>query len=143
MQGYWNKPEETAKVLKDGWLHTGDIGHEDEDGYFYITDRKKDLIIYKGYNVYPREIEEVIFQHPSVQQCAVGGQAGARGGGGPVVFVELMNGAQATQEEIMEHTNSKIAPYKKIREVIFLEQIPVSGAGKVLKKELREQLKKE
>jgi long-chain acyl-CoA synthetase len=143
MQGYWNKPEETANVLKDGWLHTGDIGHEDEDGFFYITDRKKDLIIYKGYNVYPREIEEVIFEHPAVQQCAVVGRPEIEVGEAPVAFVELMQGAQATQEEIMKHTNSQIAHYKKIRDVIFLEQIPVSGAGKVLKKELRERLGKD
>jgi long-chain acyl-CoA synthetase len=143
MQGYWNKPEETANVLKDGWLYTGDIGHEDEDGFFYITDRKKDLIIYKGYNVYPREIEEVIFEHPAVQQCAVVGRPEIEVGEAPVAFVELMQGAQATQDEIMEHTNSQIAHYKKIRDVVFVEQIPVSGAGKVLKKELRKQIKGE
>ena len=143
MQGYWNKPEETANVLKDGWLHTGDIGREDEDGFFYITDRKKDLIIYKGYNVYPREIEEVIFEHPAVQQCAVVGRPEIEVGEAPVAFVELRQGAEATREEIMEHTNSQIAHYKKIRDVIFVDQIPVSGAGKVLKKELRERLRKE
>jgi len=142
MQGYWNRPEETANVLKDGWLHTGDIGREDEDGFFYITDRKKDLIIYKGYNVYPREIEEVIFEHPAVQQCAVVGRPEIEVGEAPIAFVELRQGAEATREEIMEHTNSQIAHYKKVRDVIFVDQIPVSGAGKVLKKELREQLRK-
>ena len=109
MQGYWNKPEETANVLRDGWLHTGDIGHEDEDGFFYITDRSKDLIIYKGYNVYPREIEEVNFEHPAVQQCAVVGRPEVEVGEAPVAFVELRQGAKATKEEIMEHTNSQIA----------------------------------
>ena len=145
MQGYWNRPEATAEVLKDGWLLTGDIGHEDEDGFFYITDRKKDMIIYKGYNVYPREIEEVIFEHPAVQQCAVVGKPDLDTGEYPVAFVELKEGegAQASREEIMEHTNSQIGHYKKIRDVIFMETIPVSGAGKVLKKELREQLMKE
>ncbi len=142
MQGYWNRPEETAAVLEEGWLHTGDIGREDEDGFFYITDRKKDLIIYKGYNVYPREIEEVIFEHPAVQQCAVVGRPDVEVGEAPVAFVELRQGAAATAEEILEHTNTQIAHYKKIRDVVFLEQIPVSGAGKVLKKELREQLGK-
>ncbi len=143
MQGYYNKPEATAEILKDGWLYTGDIGKEEEDGFFFITDRKKDMIIYKGYNIYPRELEEVIFEHPAVQQCAVVGKPDSEVGELVVAFVELKEGAKATREEITEHTNSKIAHYKKVREVIFLDTIPVSGAGKVLKKELREQLKKE
>ena len=140
MQGYWKRPEATSEVLKDGWLLTGDIGHEAEDGFIYITDRKKDMIIYKGYNVYPRELEEVIFEHPAVQQCAVVGKPDLDTGEYPVAFVELKQGAQATREEIMEHTNTQIGHYKKIRDVIFMETIPVSGAGKVLKKELREHL---
>ena len=142
MQGYWKRPEASDEVLKDGWLLTGDIGREDEDGFFYITDRKKDLIIYKGYNVYPRELEEVIFEHPAVQQCAVVGKPDLETTGElPVAFVELKQGARATREEIMDHTNSQVAHYKKIRDVIFMDAIPVSGAGKVLKKELREKLK--
>jgi long-chain acyl-CoA synthetase len=141
MQGYWKKPEATAEVLKDGWLLTGDIGREDEDGFFYITDRKKDLIIYKGYNVYPREIEELIFKHPAVQQCAVVGKLELETGEAPVAFVELKQGAEATSEEIMEYINPQVAHYKKIREVIFMDAIPVSVAGKVLKKDLRELLK--
>lgn len=143
MKGYWNKPEETAKVLKEGWLFTGDIAREDKDGYFYITGRIKDLIIYKGYNVYPKEIEEVIFEYPAVQQCAVVGKPSPDGGEAPIAFVELKKGTRATKEEILDYTNSKIAHYKKIRDVIFLEQIPVSAAGKVLKKELRERFKQE
>lgn len=140
MQGYWNKPEETAEVLKDGWLSTGDIGKMDEDGYFYITDRKKDMIIYKGYNVYPRELEEVIFTHPAVEQCAVVGKPDLDVGEAPVAFVQLRQGAEATAEEVMEHTNPQIAAYKKIREVRFLDAIPVSPAGKILKRILREML---
>ena len=143
MQGYWNKPEETAEVLKDGWLYTGDIGKEDEDGYFYITDRKKDMIIYKGYNVYPRELEEAIFTHPAVEQCAVIGKPDLDVGEAPVAFVQLKQGAEATAEDLMKHTNSQVAAYKKIREVKFLDAIPVSPAGKVLKRELREMLKSE
>ena len=139
MKGYWQRPEATAEVLKDGWLLTGDVGREDEDGYFYITDRKKDLIIYKGYNVYPRELEEVIFDHQSVQQCAVVGKADPNTGEFPVAFVELREGAQVTAEEIMAHVSSQVAPYKKIREVHF-RAIPVSAAGKVLRKELRAEL---
>ena len=141
MQGYWQRPEASAEVLKDGWLLTGDIGREDEDGYFFITDRKKDMIIYKGYNVYPRELEEVIFEHPSVQQCAVVGKPDADTGEYPVAFVELKAGAKATEAEIVEFVNGQVAPYKKVRELFILEAIPVSAAGKVLRKELRAQLK--
>ncbi len=141
MQGYWGRPEATAEVMQGEWLLTGDIGKEDEEGYFFITDRKKDLIIYKGYNVYPRELEEVVFEHPAVQQCAVVGKDDPDTGEYPVVFVEFKEGASATKEEILDHTNSQVAPYKKIRDVIFIEAIPVSAAGKVLKKDLRQQLK--
>jgi len=140
MKGYWNNPEETANVLKDGWLHTGDVAIEDDDGYFYITDRIKDMIIYKGYNIYPREVEEVIFAHPAVQQCAIVGKADPEAGEIPVVCVELKHGHKATKEEIMEHANTKIAHYKKVRDVIFFDQLPVSLTGKVLKKDLRKML---
>jgi long-chain acyl-CoA synthetase len=143
MQGYWNRPEATAEVLKDGWLYTGDIGKEDDDGFFYITDRKKDMIIYKGYNVYPRDLEEVIFTHPAVEQCAVIGKKDMAVGEAPVAFVQLKQDADASAEELMEHTNSQVAAYKKIREVTFLEAIPVSPAGKVLKRQLRDILESE
>ncbi len=138
MKGYWNNPTATDEVLKDGWLLTGDIGHEDEDGYFYITDRKKDMIIYKGYKVYPRQIEEVLFEHPAVQQCAVLGKPDQLTVELPVAVVELKRGAQSSREEILDLTNSRIAHYKKIRDVIFVDSIPVSSAGKVLKRELRQ-----
>jgi long-chain acyl-CoA synthetase len=138
MQGYWNRPDATAEVLKDEWLYTGDIGKQDEDGYFYITDRKKDMIIYKGYNVYPRDLEEVIFTHPAVEQCAVIGKPDMDVGEVPVAFVQLKDGAETSVEEVMEHTNSQVAAYKKIREVRFVDAIPVSAAGKVLKRELRD-----
>jgi long-chain acyl-CoA synthetase len=140
MQGYWNKPEETDLVLKDGWLHSGDIGNMDEDGYFYITDRQKDMIIYKGYNVYPRELEEVLFTHPDVAQCAVIGRPEMEVGEAPVAFIQLMPDAQATEEQLMEFINKQVAAYKKIREIRFLDAIPVSAAGKVLKRDLREML---
>jgi long-chain acyl-CoA synthetase len=140
MKGYYNKPEATAAVLEDGWLHTGDIGKLDDDGFLYITDRLKDMIIYKGYNVYPRELEEVLFQHSAVEQCAVLGKPDAERGEVPVAFVKLVGGAEATAEELAEYANSRLAAYKKIREVIFVDEIPVSGAGKVLKRELRESL---
>jgi len=139
MQGYYNKPEATADVLKDGWLHTGDIGKMDEDGFVYITDRLKDMIIYKGYNVYPRELEEILFQHPSIEHCAVVGKPDTEVGEAPVAFVKLVEGEKSNKEEIIEYLNSKVAAYKKLRDVIFFDDIPVSGAGKVLKRELRKQ----
>jgi long-chain acyl-CoA synthetase len=140
MKGYWKKPEATAQVLKDGWLYTGDIGKEDEDGFFYITDRKKDLILYKGYNVYPREIEEILFTHPAVENCAVVGKADEAAGEKPVAFVQKKAGREVSAQELIDHVNKQVAAYKKLREVIFIDLIPVSGAGKVLKRELRQQL---
>jgi long-chain acyl-CoA synthetase len=141
MKGYYNKPEATAEVLKDGWLHTGDIGKMDEDGYLFITDRLKDMIIYKGYNVYPRELEEILFRHPAVEQCAVVGKPDSDAGEIPVAFMKLVPGKEVSREEVMQFLNSEVAAYKKIRDVIFINEIPVSGAGKVLKRALREQLK--
>ncbi|MCJ7652829.1 MAG: AMP-binding protein, partial [Actinobacteria bacterium] len=105
MKGYWNKPEETDNVLKDGWLYTGDIGKFDEDGYLFIVDRKKDMLIYKGYNVYPRDLEEVINEHPAVAQSAVVGKKDDRYGDLPVAFVELVEGSQVKEEEILEYAN--------------------------------------
>ncbi len=140
MVGYWKRPEATAEVLKDGWLYTGDIGREDEDGYFFITDRKKDLILYKGYNVYPREIEEVLYLHPAVEVCAVVGKPDEQAGEMPVAFVQLKAGQKTTVEDLMIHTNSQVAAYKKLKVIKFVDMIPVSAAGKVLKRQLREQL---
>jgi len=141
MPGYWNKPEETKMVLRDGWVYTGDIAREDEDGYFYIVDRKKDMLIYKGYNVYPRDLEEVMAQHPAVKQCAVVGRPDPDAGEIPVAFVVLKDGAAATADELMEYCAKNVSPYKKIRQVLFKEQLPVSGAGKVLKTELRKEFR--
>jgi len=140
MVGYWQRPEATAEVLRDGWLYTGDIGREDEDGFLFITDRKKDMIIYKGYNVYPREIEELIYTHPAVELCGVIGKADETGGEIPVAFIQLKAGMIATEVELMDHVNSRIAAYKKLRKVIFTDSVPVSPAGKMLKRELRDRL---
>lgn len=140
MIGYWEKPDETDKVLIDGWVYSGDIGYYDEDGYFYITDRKKDMVIYKGHNVYPRELEEIIFENPKVAHCAVVGKKDDKGGEIPVAFIQLKPDTQATDEEIMSFVNEKLAQYKYVREVHFIDEIPVSAAGKVLKRELRDKL---
>jgi long-chain acyl-CoA synthetase len=139
MQGYWNKPQETAEVLRDGWLYTGDIGKYDEDGYIYIVDRKKDMLIYKGYNVYPRDLEDVINAHPAVAQSAVVGKYDERAGDIPIAFVELIPGKTASEEELLKYANEKLAAYKKIKVLKLVEALPASGAGKILRRELREQ----
>lgn len=140
MLGYWNRPEETKMVLREGWVYTGDIGREDEDGYLYIVDRKKDMIIYKGYNVYPRELEELMSKHPAVQQCAVIGKPDMAGGEIPVAFIVLKEGKKVTAEELLAYCANNVSPYKKIRQIIFKAQLPVSGAGKILKTELRKEI---
>jgi long-chain acyl-CoA synthetase len=142
MKGYWNKPEETAMVLRDGWLLTGDIARMDEDGYFYITDRKKDLIKYKDYSVYPREIEDVLYEHPAVKLCAVVGKKDPAVGEVPKAYIVLKEGAVATEKEIMAFVNDKVAPYKAIREVEFRKELPISSVGKVLRRVLQEEEKR-
>ncbi|AXF55343.1 long-chain-fatty-acid--CoA ligase [Salicibibacter kimchii] len=139
MKGYWNKPEETEATLKDGWLHTGDIGYMDEEGYFYIVDRKKDIIIASGYNVYPREIEEVIYQIPEVREVIVIGLPDEYRGEIVKAFVSLTEGQKATEEEITRFCRNNLAAYKIPRIVEFREELPKSSVGKLLKKELRNQ----
>ena len=141
MKGYWKMAEETTGVLRDGWLFTGDIGRMDEDGYFYITDRKKDLIKYKGYSVYPRELEDILFEHPATKLCGVIGKPDVVAGEVPKAFIVLKEGAKATETEIMSFVNQKVASYKAIREVEFRSQLPMTLVGKVLKRELQEEEK--
>ncbi|KRC53787.1 MULTISPECIES: class I adenylate-forming enzyme family protein [unclassified Nocardioides] len=138
MRGYRNRPQETVETLKDGWLHTGDMGVFDSDGYLTIVDRLKDMLIYKGYNVYPREIEELLIAQPSVRAAAVVGRPDAEVGERPVAFV-VPNG-EFDAEEVTAAVNEQLLPYKRIREVVVVDQIPVSAAGKVLKRDLRDQL---
>jgi len=141
MKGYWNQPEETDAVLRDGWLYTGDIGKMDEDGYFYITDRKKDLIKYKGFSVYPREIEDVLYEHPAIKLCAVVGRPDKTAGEIPKAFVVLKEGATATEDEIKKFVRARVAPYKAIREIEFRAELPMSVVGKVLRRTLKEEEK--
>jgi long-chain acyl-CoA synthetase len=142
MKGYWRKPTETALVLRDGWLLTGDIARMDQDGYFYITDRKKDLIKYKDYSVYPRELEDVLYEHPAVKLCAVVGKPSPVVGEVPKAFIVLKDGAEATEVEIMAFVKEKVAPYKAVREVEFRQELPISVAGKVLRRALQEEEKR-
>ncbi len=137
MKGYWNKPQETAMVLRDSWLFTGDVAFMDAEGFFYITDRKKDLIKTKDYSVYPRELEDVLYEHPSVKLCAVVGKPDALAVEVPMAFIVLKEGMAASADEIMSFVNSKVAPYKAIREVEFRRELPLSSAGKVLKRLLQ------
>jgi len=137
MKGYWNNPEETAKTLTNGWLHTGDIAKMDEEGYFYIVDRKKDMIISSGCNVYPRDIEEVFYENPKIQEaCAIGIPHATRGES-IKVFVVLKEGKTATQEELIEYCTDKLAKYKLPTEIEFRDDLPKTNVGKILKKELR------
>ena len=137
MKGYWKHPEETAIVLRGGWLLTGDIAHMDSDGYFFITDRKKDLIKTKDYSVYPRELEDILYEHPAVKLCAVVGKPDLRAGEVPTAFVVLKEGTATSAEELMAFVNDKVASYKAIREVEFRKELPQSSAGKVLKRLLK------
>ncbi len=139
MKGYWNMPEETAKTLTDGWLHTGDIGKMDEEGYFYIVDRMKDMIISGGYNVYPRDIDEVFFDHPKVQEaCSIGVPHPTRGES-IKVFVVLKEGESATAEEFIGYCQDKLARYKLPTDIEFRDDLPKTNIGKVLRKVLREE----
>ncbi|RSM64953.1 acyl-CoA synthetase [Kibdelosporangium aridum] len=140
MTGYHNRPEETAEVLVDGWLHTGDIGVFDEDGYLSIVDRKKDMLIYKGYNVYPRELEELLIAHPSVAMAAVVGRKDVGAGELPVAFIVPAK-PDVDAEQVMADINEQVVPYKRLREIVVTDQIPISPAGKILKRELRERLR--
>ncbi|MCX8150000.1 MAG: long-chain fatty acid--CoA ligase [Candidatus Bathyarchaeota archaeon] len=137
MKGYWRKPDETALVLRDGWLLTGDIAKMDDEGYFYVTDRKKDLIKYKDYSVYPRELEDVLYEHPAVKLCAVVGKTEFTVGEIPKAFVVLKEGAEVSAKELVDFVNGKVAPYKEIREIEIRKELPLSSAGKVLRRALR------
>jgi long-chain acyl-CoA synthetase len=137
MQGYWNNPQETAGQLKDGWLYTGDIAVQYEDGYFFIVDRKKDMIIAGGFNVYPREIDEVLFQHPKVQEAVSVGIPDPYRGETVKAFIVLKSGEKATEEEIINFCKEKLAAYKVPKMVEFRDSLPKSAIGKVLRKVLR------
>lgn len=137
MLGYKGKPEETANTLKDGWIYTGDIATMDEDGYFYIVDRKKDMIISGGYNVYPRDIDEVYYEHPKVQEACSIGIPDAKRGESAKLFIVLKEGETATQEEMIEYGKTKLAAYKLPVEVEFRKDLPKTNVGKILRKTLK------
>jgi long-chain acyl-CoA synthetase len=136
MKGYWNRPQETAETILDGWLHTGDLGKTDEDGYFYVVDRKKELIIRGGYNVYPREVEEVLYEHPAVREAAVVGMPHDEYGEEVGAAVVLKDGASATPEELRDFVKEQVAAYKYPRRVWLVDDLPKGPTGKILKREI-------
>ena len=139
MQGYWNQPDETAQVLRDGWLLTGDMAVMDEEGYFSIVDRKKELIIAGGYNIYPREVEEVLYEHPKILEVCVAGVPDSYRGEIVKAFVVLRSGEQASTEEIREFAKTRLAAYKVPRAVEFRDELPKTLIGKVLRRALIEE----
>jgi long-chain acyl-CoA synthetase len=139
MKGYLNMPDETAQTLKDGWLHTGDVARMDESGYFYIVDRKKDMIVASGYNVYPREIEEVLFEHPDVSEAVAIGIPDEYRGETVKAFVVTRSGASATEEEILGFCKERLADYKTPKAVEFREELPKSAVGKLLRRVLADE----
>jgi long-chain acyl-CoA synthetase len=143
LSGYWQAPDATATAVRDGWLYTGDIGHLDADGYVYVVDRKKDLIIRGGFNVYPRDVEDVLLTHPAVAQAAVVGQPDPRLGEEVIGFVALRPGATATEDELVAHAKARLAATKYPREVRIVPAIPLTSVGKLDRKRLRTQVREE
>jgi fatty-acyl-CoA synthase len=139
MKGYWNRPDATAEVLIDGWFHTGDVGIRDSDGYFFIVDRKKDMIITGGENVYPAEVEDVLYKHPGIKEVAVIGVEHPRWGETVRALVVPKDGVALTEQDIIDFAQDKLARYKQPKSVVFLDVLPRNPAGKVLKVELRAQ----
>ena len=136
MNGYWKREDATAETIVDGWLHTGDLGKVDEDGYFFIVDRKKEMIIRGGYNVYPREIEEVLYEHPDVREAAVLGIPSDEYGEEVAAAVALKDGASATPEELRSYLKEQVAGYKYPRKVWLVDELPKGPTGKILKREI-------
>ncbi|MBN2025318.1 MAG: long-chain fatty acid--CoA ligase [Actinobacteria bacterium] len=139
MKGYWEKPEETAATLRDGWLYTGDVGTMDEDGYFYIVDRKKDMIIAGGFNIYPREVDEVLYEHPKVQEAVTVGIPDEYRGETVKVYIVLKEGMKCTEDEIIAYCRERLAAYKAPRMVEFRAELPKTMVGKILRRSLREE----
>jgi long-chain acyl-CoA synthetase len=139
MMGYYNNPAETATTIEpDGWLHTGDIAYADDTGHFFVVDRRKDLIITAGYNVYPAEIERVLSAHPAVAMVAIGPVPDATKGELACAYVVLRDGQQATADELIEFTRDQLAAYKRPRQVIFVSSLPATSTGKIMRRKLAE-----
>ena len=143
MPGYYKRPDLTAEAIRDGWLHSGDLGYVDEDGFLYLVDRKKDMIISGGVNVYPRDIEEVVVQHPAVQEVAVLGIPHDKWGETPLAAVTLLEPASVTSEELKRWINEHVAAkFQRVHDVVIMEEFPRNVAGKILKRVMRENYRK-
>jgi long-chain acyl-CoA synthetase len=139
MKGYWHRPDETIHALRDGWLYTGDIARMDGDGYFYIMERKKDMIISEGFNVYPNEIDEVVMTHPGVADAAAVGVPDSLRGEKVVLFVVLKEGKQLAHDELLRFCRARLAKYKLPKKIVFKSELPKTAVGKVLRRTLREE----
>lgn len=137
MQGYYKRPDLTTETIVDGWLRTGDLGKLDEDGYLYLVDRKKDMIISGGVNVYPKDMEEIIMTHPAVQEVAVFGIPSVKWGETPLAAIILKEGHRITDEEMLTWINNQVGKFQKISKVVFMKDFPRNPAGKILKREMR------
>jgi len=137
MKGYWRRPDATAAAIVDGWFRTGDLARVDADGYFFIVDRKKDMIIRGGYNIYPREVEEVLYEHPAVKEVAVVGIPDEYLGEEVGAAVVLRAGARATPDEFREFARSQMAAYKYPRHIWLVDDLPKGSTGKILKREIQ------
>jgi len=140
MQGYWNSPEATAEALRDGWLHTGDLGYLDAEGFLFVVDRKKDLIIRGGFNVYPRDVEDALVEHPAVEMAAVVGRPHPRHGEEVVAFVSPVRGQELDPEALIAWSRERIGGYRYPREVHIVETVPLTPVGKIDRKALRAQV---
>ena len=138
MDGYYKNPEATAEVIKDGWYYSGDIGKIDDDGYVFILGRKKDMIIVSGHNVYPVDVEDVLYTHPKVSEVAVIGVPDKARGEAPKAFISLKKGETATEAEIKKFCRERLVDYKVPREVVFMEALPKTASGKIRKQSLRD-----
>jgi long-chain acyl-CoA synthetase len=136
MKGYWRKDDETQKAIKDGWFHTGDMAKVDEEGYFFIVDRKKEMILRGGYNVYPREIEEVLYEHPAIAEVAVVGVPDDKMGEEVGAAIVLKKGEDASADDIKSYVKEQVASYKYPRKIWFVDELPKGPTGKILKREV-------
>ena len=141
MKGYYKMPEETASAIRDGWLYTGDLARQDENGYFYIVDRKKDMIIVGGYNVYPREVEEVLFEHRDIVEAAVIGVPDPDFGEEVQAYVVMKDGADRNVDKLKEFCAARLAKYKIPKTIEFLNELPKNTTGKILRRSLKDQVK--
>lgn len=141
MKGYWNRPEETAMTFTDGWFLTGDLGYMDEKGYFYVVDRKKDMIIAGGFNIYPREVEEVLYEHEAIQECVVAGIPDPYRGETVKAYIVLKEGKSVTDKELNEYCRKNLAAYKVPRFYEFRQELPKTAVGKILRRTLIEEEK--